>query len=212
MIRALQRLFVLRSIEGYDHPELVDEVFRKTWAHDPEPYWTLVAGIKTALDFGGGCGAHYRRARLQNREIRWAVVETPKMVDRARERETDRLRFFTEIGEAAAWLGSVDLMHCDGAVQYAPNPICKVRELCAIGAKVLYWDRLQWTHGYVKPERQCTYLGDNGPGAPSAPRARVYYTRTPVLLSDFIGAHRGYEVTMPRMDRFVFERPRHTLI
>lgn len=48
----------------------------------------------------------------------WAVVETPAMTARASELATDRLRFFTDIDGAAEWLGYVDVMHSNCALQY----------------------------------------------------------------------------------------------
>jgi len=116
-----RRLFAPSDVlDGYNHPELVDIIFKKTVAYRPQDEWPEVRGLSSVLDFGGGCGLHYKQANSPT--VRWAVVETPEMTERARELATDRLRFFTSIGAAADWLGSIDLMHSDGALQYTPNP------------------------------------------------------------------------------------------
>ena len=65
-------------IEGYENDELVETIFRKTVAYEPTGDWPLVAGVKTVIDFGGGSGLHYKLARQQSPDIRWAVVETPR--------------------------------------------------------------------------------------------------------------------------------------
>ncbi len=203
MLRAIQRLFVSDEIEGYDHPALVETIFRKTLAYEPTGSWPLVSGKRTVLDFGGGCGVHYKLARRQESLIRWAVVESPAMVARAKKLETDRLRFFSDIATAAAWLGPIDLMHSDGAIQYVSNPMAAVRHLCALKAKTMFWDRVYWTNGEPESETQVSYLGDNGPGPRTAPRARVLYTRTPVPAADFLKAHCGYSAEIEG-DRFTF--------
>ncbi|UPT88383.1 hypothetical protein HAP41_0000004395 [Bradyrhizobium barranii subsp. apii] len=104
-------------IQGYENPELVETIFLKTINYNPDSDWPLVAGINTVLDFGGGAGLHYKVARRQCPDIRWAVVETPAMVQRAKELGTDRLMFFERIDQAADWLGTVDLLHSNGAIQ-----------------------------------------------------------------------------------------------
>ena len=90
-----RKLFPPReAIEGYENDELVETIFRKTIAYEPSGEWPLVEGVKSVLDFGGGCGLHYKIARRQAPNIHWAVVETPSMVLRARELATDKLAFF----------------------------------------------------------------------------------------------------------------------
>jgi putative methyltransferase (TIGR04325 family) len=97
------------TLDGYEHSELVDVIFRKTVAFAPRDMWPEMAGAATVLDFGGACGLHYKQA--QSSSVRWAVVETPAMAERARALASDKLRFFTSISDAAAWLGPIDVMH-----------------------------------------------------------------------------------------------------
>ncbi len=48
------------TIEGYEQPELIDVILRKTRAYDPPPSeWLDVGDASTVLDFGGGAGIHY---------------------------------------------------------------------------------------------------------------------------------------------------------
>lgn len=191
--RALRRLMPMpaTSISGYEHDELVETVFRKTAAYAAESAPLEIHGARTVLDFGGGCGVHYKEARSD--AVRWAVVETPAMARRASELQTDNLRFFTEIDAALAWLGPVDLMHSSGAVQYASDPIACVRQLCGIGAKILLWRRL-WLNG-ASPEQQKSRLLDNGPGRlPGALDKTVSYTRYPMRADQFMAAHFAYRL------------------
>src|SRR4051794_30729350 len=132
LIDALARRIVrpAETLDGYEQPELIEVVFQKTKAYQPKDGWPEMAGVSSVLDFGGGCGLHYKQARSPN--VQWAVVETPAMVERAKELATDRLQFFTEISEAAEWLGDIDVMHSNGALQYVPHPEHALRHLCAL--------------------------------------------------------------------------------
>ena len=53
-------------IEGYAHDQLVETVFQKTMACQPQGDWPLMAGVSRVLDFGGGCGQHYKLAVQQS--------------------------------------------------------------------------------------------------------------------------------------------------
>ena len=69
------------KLEGYENPELVDVIFKKTLAYNaPKQEWRDVVGASTVLDFGGASGAHYKEAIHHTPDVRWAVVETPAMV------------------------------------------------------------------------------------------------------------------------------------
>ncbi|PIT04103.1 hypothetical protein TSA1_27510 [Bradyrhizobium nitroreducens] len=194
--RLRRRLFPPReAIEGYESEELVDIIFRKTIAFQGEEDWPLVTGLRTVLDFGGGAGVHYKTAQRQLPDIRWAVVETPAMVRRAKKLSTDSLRFFEQIGEAADWLGDVDLVHSNGAIQYVPDPVETIRSLCAIAPRKLVWHRVPISDGEARREVQTSYLSDNGPGQVSSPTEKlVRYKRTWIPEQAFIEAHEGYRM------------------
>lgn len=195
--RLRRRLFPPgQAIEGYENEELVDTIFRKTVAYDPKGDWALVSNVRTVLDFGGGAGLHYKLARLQNPEIRWAVIETEAMVRRARELATDRLKFFSDIGMAADWLNDIELMHSNGAIQYVPNPIEIVRSLCAVRPAAMVWRRVPTSDGTAEErELQTSFLSDNGPGSlPTANEKLVRYERYLIPERPFLTAHQGYSM------------------
>ncbi|MGY3036168.1 putative methyltransferase (TIGR04325 family) [Bradyrhizobium sp. USDA 4354] len=212
--RLRRRLFPPRdAIEGYENEELVDTIYRKTVAYHGQANWPLVDGLKAVLDFGGGAGVHYKTARRQSPDIRWAVVETPAMVRRAKVLATDKLGFFDQIEQAADWLGSVDLVHSNGAIQYVPNPTETIQTLCAVRATRMAWYRVPIGDG-PRREVQTSYLSDNGPGVlPASEEKLVRYERNWISEGAFVEAHEGYRLVMRSPDpgehqtqQFLFER------
>lgn len=208
IISAIRRRLSLPvgTVEGYEADELVDVVFRKTKAYRPTGSWAEIARAHTVLDFGGGCGIHYKRARLTVPDVKWAVVETPAMAARGSELATDSLRFFTSIDAARDWLGSIDVMHSNSALQYSPNPSETLNALCALRAQRMLWDRLFLSDGATFKETQTSNLIDNGPGA--APRGvsnkMVKYERTAIPRSEFLAAHRDYRLLANEGEKFEF--------
>lgn len=202
-----RRLTPAETIEGYEHPELIDVVFQKTAAipHAPTPAPDF-AGARTVFDFGGGCGIHYRLAGSAT--VRWAVIETPAMVKRAADLETDRLRFFDCIDAAAAWLGHVDLVHSEGALQYAAEPAETLARLCALRATRMLWSRLTLSTAAIDREIQSSWLGDNGPGRlRKVASKKIHFPRTRIPEPDFLAAHASYQLTGRGPDWFRFQLP-----
>jgi putative methyltransferase (TIGR04325 family) len=104
----------------------------------------------TVLDFGGGCGFHYCMVAAAIRTpLRWAIVETPIMAEHATAVAQGRFDVFTDIGDAAAALGRVDIVHASGSIQYVRDPLATLQTLAALRARhfVLarfpWWDRAQ---------------------------------------------------------------------
>jgi hypothetical protein len=194
------------TIEGYEQPELIEVIFQKTKVYSPpQSEWLEIGGASTILDFGGGCGIHYKQAH--SRSARWAVVESPAMVERASELSTDRLQFFASISDAADWLGPIDLMHSNGALQYAPEPELTLRQLCGLGSKTMLWHRVLLSREAIQSEVQTSLLGDNGPGRLSRIKEKnVRYTRTKIPEQTFIAAHEGYSLTERGSDWFRFSK------
>jgi putative methyltransferase (TIGR04325 family) len=158
-------LSATETLVGYEQQELVDVIFRKTKAYNLTAEWPEMNGVSAVIDFGGGCGFHYKHALSPT--IRWAVVEAPAMAARVSELATDRLRFFTSVEEAAYWLGSIDVMYSNGAPQYTLNPQ-EVLE-CGLRARVMLWQRVLLSGSATERTVQTSNLIDNGPGgAPSA--------------------------------------------
>lgn len=200
MLTRLLRLLPAETLDGYENPELVEVVFHKTRAFRPSEPWNETA--KTVLDFGGGCGLHYKAA---GPEVRWAVVETPAMVKRARELSTGQLQFFTSIRAAADWLGEVEMMHSNGALQYTPDPEATLREICALGAKTMLWRRVQLSPGETQRTVQTSRLLDNGPGKISGVRdKKIRYTETRIPERTFLVFHEGYRLAERGPDSFRF--------
>jgi putative methyltransferase (TIGR04325 family) len=204
MLHRLLSLLPATTLRGYEHPELVETIFRKTVAYSPSGPWPEMDGVSSVLDFGGACGKHYKEARIASPSIRWAVVETPAMAARARELETHQLKFFSAIEQAAAWLGAIEVVHSSGALQYTPDPIATVRELCSLKAPKMLWSRLLMGEG--EKETQLSRLTDNGPGRSREPHKRVSYDRTPISESKFLAEHRNYRIIDRGPDWFKFAR------
>jgi hypothetical protein len=193
------------TIQGYEHPELVEVVFQKTLAYTPQGEWPEMVGVTSVLDFGGGCGVHYKLARLQSPDIKWAVVETPAIVARASELATDRLQFFAAIPDAAAWLESIEVMHSSEALQYTPEPEQTLRELCGLHAKRMLWQRMALSANTLERETKSSNLGDNGPGKLAGLKEKiVLYERTRLPERIFLAAHKDYELVERGLDWFRF--------
>lgn len=129
------------------------------------------------------------------------------MASRASEIATNSLQFFTSISDAADWLGSIDVTHSNGALQYVPDPMTTLRSLCELRAKTMIWDRLFLSNDGYAQEVQTSHLIDNGPGkAPLGVGNKiVQYQRTGLPEAEFVDAHAGYTVVMRRENSFRFE-------
>ncbi len=87
------------------------------------------------LDFGGGCGIHYFFARVAFRlPLRWAIVETQRMLEHAALISAGEFETHNTIACAVESLGGADLVLTSGAVQYTPDPMSTFDALIAIGA------------------------------------------------------------------------------
>jgi hypothetical protein len=127
------------------------------------------------------------------------------MVRRASELATDRLKFFSNIDESARWLGQIDTMHSNGALQYTPEQSSVLKRLCDLRAKRMVWERVLFSGSGLESETQTSFLGDNGPGSLPVPKEKlVKYTRTKIPEADFIAAHEGYELIERGPDWFRF--------
>ena len=204
MFGRLMRMFATETLTGYQHPDVVDVVFAKTMAYEPQIEWPEIAGASTVLDFGGACGRHYKEARLTAPDVRWAVVETPAMVGRAKEIETENLRFFTSIPNAADWLGSIDVMHSNGAIQFAPQPPQTIAQLCGLRAAKLLWYRINFSDS-ADMTIQVSRLADHGPNRMRGVRnANVIVEHSRIKETDFLAAHSGYHLAARGEDWFRF--------
>jgi putative methyltransferase (TIGR04325 family) len=201
-----------RPITDYEAEALTELVYRKTLAFNRataldfgmgSERLLLAIGMASAghapgepcgvLDFGGACGAHYKLATLlfDDVPLRWAVVETPSMVRKARALETEALKFFEDIAAASAWLGRVDLVNSNSVLQYLKDPLQTVRQLLELSPKVALWERLMLVDGETRADRQRTMLFNHGPGAVPAGFQNRPVVNDIIRLSraEFLSAH-----------------------
>ena len=210
--RILRMLPPKEILEGYEHPELIEMMFRKARDFSPTHRWEEFANRSAVLDFGGGFGQHFKCATPLSPEVRWAVVETPAVVQRAAVFASDRLRFFTSVAAAADWLGTIDLMHSDGALHYAPDPMQALRKLCALAAKEMLWKRTFLSQtDRTEIEDQVSRLDENGPRVANergltVSRNLVRYRTTRIPEADFLAMHSAYDLIERNAGGFRFIR------
>jgi len=171
---------------GYHEAALCDVVFRKTVRYrdtlsDTAPLdldeaalrMTLALSLASrgrelnVLDFGGACGAHYFLARAVLRDhpaLRWTVVETAAMIDRARPLEDGCLRFVPEVQSAHRDGRGPDVVFSSGALQYVPDPCVALERLLACGAPIVLLLRTALSNDGDLVGVQTTRLSQNGPG------------------------------------------------
>jgi putative methyltransferase (TIGR04325 family) len=130
---------------------------------------TLSAGSDSVnvLDFGGGGGHHYIVAKAvigSKFNLRWNVVETETMVDASGQIADGKLRFFTNIEEAADDLQDVDLVFSSNALQYVPDQEYFLNKLLSIGATNVFLTRVPLSRIQTKVIVQHSLLSENGPG------------------------------------------------
>jgi putative methyltransferase (TIGR04325 family) len=218
------------EIAGYDNAELVGTVVRRTAAllnvpriDDVVPGEILAptllavamagADIAHVVDFGGAAGLHYLAAKqaFPMRRFRWAIVETPAMVEAAT-LGNDDLRFFTDIEDAASWLERIDIMHSNSALQYVDEPDAALDKLLGLQAPIMLWGKMMLAERR-EHFTQRSRLRENGPGfAPEGLIDRdVTYRATRVARADFLNAHigRGYRLAWKtrETETYLFARP-----
>jgi putative methyltransferase (TIGR04325 family) len=150
--------------DGYEQAEIAEVVLRKTAAYrlrliaEDHPCLTanqvrqlfplaLAArnGSLSVLDLGGGCGVHYFLARKifgKELRLRWSVVETSAMVEKALSLASDELHFYTDLKTATAANPQFALAFSSGALQYLPSPYEALESLMLVGAQHLFLTRV----------------------------------------------------------------------
>jgi hypothetical protein len=183
------------TLRGYDNPELADFIFRKTKHFRSAEPWPEMEGVSSVLDFGGGLGLHYHRAKRHSPGVRWAVVETPEMCARASELATENLNFFHDVQSAAVWLGCPEIVYSNGVLQFTREPVENLTSLCKLGAPKMIWQRVLLSKESYERQSQLSLLSENGPGF-SFSRRRVEYDITRIPERVFLEAHTGYRLTL----------------
>jgi putative methyltransferase (TIGR04325 family) len=201
---------------GYNDADIADVVAHKTappvdhrmYAPEQAINSILAVGIAaaevtdrplTVLDFGGGCGFHYFRVVPSIRTpLRWAVVETATMAERAAQLAEGRFQVFTDIAAAAEALGRIDLVHASSSIQYVPEPLETLKTLAALQAK--YFGLLRFP-AWGRPPLvglQTSPLSENGigPMPPNIANRLVTYPVTFTNFDDVVRILAGYEIAM----------------
>ncbi len=188
----------------YSDSDLIETIYQKTINYSGVRYWPEMNGAKSVLDFGGGFGVHYKE--LCDLNIKWAVVEQSAIVERAA--NTNNLKFFKTIDEALQWLGKPDVIHCNGALQYVPDPVKVLNELVAIQAKRILWYRMVLSDNGIDKGMQYSRLADNGPGKVKwfGKGRIVEYEITIISEKIFKEAHEGYRLIKAGDGEYWYER------
>lgn len=112
------------------------------------------------IDLGGACGSHYfevRKLLPPDVSLTWAVVETPKMVSKAKELTNNELHFYDKLSEATRQIGKIDLFHTSGTLQCVANPLGYVKEIIGSGARYLLFNRM----GFILTNEPITILHES---------------------------------------------------
>jgi putative methyltransferase (TIGR04325 family) len=134
------------------------------------------------LDFGGGCGFHYFQVVAAMRiPLRWAIVETHTMAVQAKKLAQNYFAVFTTMGDAAAALGVVDLVHASGSIQYVPDPKSILKSLVALRPRYMMLARLPYWQEPTAIGVQVSPLSHNGVG-PLPPNLQDREIKFPVTL------------------------------
>jgi putative methyltransferase (TIGR04325 family) len=135
------------------------------------------------LDFGGGAGATYYRARrwASAPSIEWRVVETDVMVAAAGPTAPEELSFYPDLSSAIADMPTApDLVLVSSALQYLDRPEAVLAELVDLGSRRFVVSRTPLaTSTRVHTLIQKSRLSENGPG-PLPPGTQDTSVRYPV--------------------------------
>jgi len=201
---------------GYDNSVIADVIAYKTslgvdprhFAPEQAVNSIVSVGIATAeitqrpltvLDFGGGCGFHYFRVTASTRsQLRWAIVETPTMAERALKLTQGRFEVFTSLAAAAAALGRVHLVHASSSIQYVAEPMSTLKALAELHARYFMLARFPVWSGHQTVGVQTSPLAANGIGPmPSSIADReVKYPITFMNFHDVMRVLGDYEIVM----------------
>lgn len=177
------------SEKGYENDEIVNVVLEKTKRYrdriarrsevlqvNATNAYSLCSILATlgpneinVIDFGGACGAHYFLARAflpPSCKLRWHVVETTNMANRAQQVfANDELTFSDAFVTAAASMERIDLVHTSGTIQCVADPCSQLAMLTSVPARYILLNRLGLTKGaesviFIHE----SWLSMNGPG------------------------------------------------
>lgn len=208
----LVRLFPpTETLDGFENADFIEAIFRKAAAFIPSGEWVEFKNRRVVLDFGGGFGQHFKCALTQSPKVRWAIVETAAVVERATVLASPQLQFFSSIAAALDWLGMPDAVYSNGALQYTPDPNAVANELCSIGAPEMLWERTVLSQtNETEIDEQLSRLDENGPRGSirdvTISRKLVRFKRTKLPETAFLKYHEGYTLIDRGPEYFRFVR------
>jgi putative methyltransferase (TIGR04325 family) len=200
------------SGEGYENSDLINMIFLKSEIFskelDRKPYpeirstalHSLIAALAASrnksrisvIDFAGSFGVHYhivRKCLGSSVSLDWKIVETAAVVKKAKQLETDHLKFYDSIGDAVKAGGEIDLIHCSSGLQYSPDPYSVLQDMCDSRARMILFCRMNMTRGNQDIITiQKSMLSENGVGpAPANISDRwVQYPNTAIQKNKFL--------------------------
>lgn len=154
---------------GYEDKELIEVVFEKTKALQEKldnlkmqyvegpvlQFLSSLAFVKKSvekpiciLDFGGACGAHFfsiKASLKTNFKMKYVVVETPSMVNKAKELQNDEILFLPTIEEAMRLFPKFDLVYTSGAIQCVPDSLMFLKKLIEVNADYILFTRCSFS-------------------------------------------------------------------
>ncbi|MEA2979506.1 MAG: hypothetical protein QOF09_1329 [Alphaproteobacteria bacterium] len=153
----------------------------------------------TVLDFGGACGFHYFRVSpTVNMPLKWAIVETSAMAERAAKTGQGKFAAYTDLAEAAKSLGQIDLVHASGSIQFVPKPIATLRDLAALQPRYISIARFPlWLDREIVGIQESPLSGNGwGPMPPNIPDRDVKYPVTFTNFNDVMSALDQYDLDL----------------
>lgn len=133
------------------------------------------------LDFGGGGG---RCGYFSDTELfeKWVVLETPSMVNSAKEILALSSHVFVHSTDEVAKIStSFDILHISSALQYTPCPYEVLEQLLRFSPKVIIFEKLVLTESHnAVMLNQYSLLRDNIPNPPKSLRFWTLAARYPL--------------------------------
>lgn len=126
-------------------------------------------GQLRVADFGGACGIHYFQFKkfaktfdLPLKQLRWHVIETEGMVQKASHFGNEELHFATNL---EALPTTPDVIFSSSTLQYLPNPFDQLKKFVEMAPELIYLARTCLSHlDHNLVTIQTTNLTQNGAG------------------------------------------------